>query len=137
MLIRWEEKFATGNALVDAQHRTLFDAVNAFDTAVQSGVAASQISKLLQFLDEYSQEHFACEEFLMLRAEFPRLPLHQQEHASLVSRVKFLKELRETDSSMVPVHGVASFLANWLENHILRWDMEFFDYIRDYPIDEP
>jgi hemerythrin len=38
---------------------------------------------------------------------------------------------------MVPVHGVASFLANWLENHILRWDMEFFDFIRDYPIDEP
>ena len=129
MLIQWSDRFVTGNAMVDQQHQALFAAINDFDDAVRAG-AAPEVSRALEFLSAYAQEHFASEESLMLKAGFPRLSLHVLEHSGLVQRVKFIQEIRATDPSQVPVEGVSRFMADWLVNHILGWDMELFEFLR-------
>jgi hemerythrin-like metal-binding protein len=133
MLIEWSDRFETGNALVDQQHQTLFAAINEFDDAVRTGRAAELVDKEMNFLASYAQEHFATEERLMMKANFPRLSLHALEHAGLTHRVSFIIEMRKNDPTQVPVDGVARFLADWLVSHILGWDMELFEFLRSNP----
>lgn len=135
MRIQWGGQFATGHTLVDHQHEALFDAINAFDEALEEGLAPQRMDEMLAFLERYAREHFVTEEFLMVRAEFPDRPLHRTEHERLLLRVKFIRELRDQDPSLVPPEGLGKFLGDWLTNHILTWDLALFRYLKDHPMD--
>jgi hemerythrin len=134
MQIEWSDALATGNSLVDHQHQGLISAINAFDEAMASGSGGERVDEMLAFLDRYVREHFSTEEFLMLRANFPELELHKAEHERLLLRVKFILELRTQDPSLVPVEGLAKFLGNWLQDHILVWDQALFTHIHAHPL---
>jgi len=135
MRIQWGEQFATGHSLVDHQHEALFDAINAFDEALVEGLAPQRMDEMLAFLERYAREHFVTEEFLMVRSEFPGRPLHRTEHERLLLRVKFIRELRDQDPSLVPPEGLGKFLGDWLTNHILTWDLALFKYLKEHPVD--
>lgn len=135
MRIEWNDRLATGNTLVDHQHQALFDAINSFDEAIEAGAAPEKVDELLAFLDRYTREHFTTEEYLMVRADFPAQAAHKAEHERLLHRVKFIRDLRGQDPSLVPVTGLAAFLGDWLQNHILVWDMALFDHLRDNPVE--
>jgi len=135
MQIQWNEKFATGNRLVDRQHQSLFEAVNAFDRALEDGMSPERMDETLDFLTRYVREHFSTEEFLMLSSSFPNLALHKGEHDRLLTRVKFIRDLRDQDPGLVPPEGLARFLGDWLQGHILGWDLAFFDYLREHPLE--
>lgn len=134
MQIQWTQKFATGNRLVDHQHQALFDAVNAFDRCLEEGMTPERMDETLAFLTRYAREHFSTEEFLMLRSGFPGLDLHKGEHDRLLTRVKFIHDLRSQDPGLVPPEGLARFLGDWLQGHILGWDLSFFDWLKDNPV---
>lgn len=136
MRIQWSDRFATGNLLVDHQHQALFASVNEFADALDAGASDTQVDHLLGFLERYVQEHFATEELLMVRSEFPALALHRSEHERLASRVRFIRDLRSQDPSQVPPEGVGNFLSEWLQNHILTWDQAFFRHLREHPLED-
>ena len=135
MRIQWSPRFATGNELVDHQHQELFGAINTFDEAVEAGAAPQRVDDLLAFLDRYTQEHFTTEEFLMVRTDFPNQDLHKTEHDRLLQRVTFIRNLRAQDPALVPPQGLAAFLGDWLQNHILIWDMDLFNHVREHPVE--
>jgi len=126
--IQWSDQFATGNHLVDHQHQALFRSINEFAEAVEAGAGPAQVDEMLEFLGRYVQEHFATEEFLMTRVEYPGLERHKGEHERLLQRVVFIKELRAQDPGLVPPEGMNKFLGSWLQNHILVWDQAFFEH---------
>lgn len=134
MLIEWCDRFVTGHQQVDHQHETLFLTFNEFDEASRGGAPRQRIEKLVRFLDAYTRNHFATEEALMIGVHYPGLELHLQEHSDLLTRVGFLSELCKGEGPAIPVEGLARLMADWLENHILRWDMAFFCYIEENPL---
>ena len=131
MLIEWSDRFATGHLQVDHQHETLFRTFNEFDEASRGALPRERIDGLIRFLEEYTRNHFATEEALMIRAHYPGHDLHRQEHSDLLTRVGFLSELRKVEEPIIPPEGLARFMADWLENHILRWDMAFFCFLEE------
>ena len=134
--IQWSDQFATGYHLVDHQHQGLFKAINEFADAVEAGAGPVQVDEMLEFLGRYVQEHFATEEFLMTRVEYPGLEVHKGEHERLLQRVTYIKELRAQDPGLVPPEGMNKFLGAWLQNHILMSDMELFTYMREHPVQD-
>lgn len=135
MQIQWSDRFTTGNSLVDHQHQALFEAVNAFDEAQEAHMTPARIDGMLAFLARYVAEHFATEEFLMVRCGFPGLPEHRAQHENLTSRVRYIRDLRAQDPALVPADGLSKFLGDWLMNHILHWDAQVFDYLREHPVE--
>ncbi|BDU71994.1 bacteriohemerythrin [Mesoterricola silvestris] len=135
MRIQWGEQFITGHGLVDHQHEALFAAINEFDLALEAGLAPQRMDEMLAFLERYAREHFVTEEFLMVRADYPSLALHKTEHERLLLRVKFIRELRDQDPSLVPPEGLGKFLGDWLTNHILTWDLAVFEYLKEHPVE--
>jgi hemerythrin len=135
MLMEWSPRFATGFALVDHQHQALFEAVNAFEP-LEGSLSPERIDELVAFLARYVAEHFATEEYLMVQAAFPDLEAHRVQHENLRRRVRYIQDLRAQDPALVPAEGLSRFAASWLEDHILRWDQTFFDFLREHPIEE-
>lgn len=119
--LKWESKYEVGVATVDAQHKTLFDHVNALFDAMQAGHGKDEIGRTLQFLATYTVDHFKTEEGLMQRASYPGYNDHKAIHDELTRQVVELQGKLAKGSQMLSL-PVMHFLRDWLTHHILEED---------------
>ena len=64
----------TGNALIDTEHKQLFDAVNSLMDACAQGKGRDKILSTAQFLERYVDKHFGDEEGLQTKSGYPAIP---------------------------------------------------------------
>jgi len=125
----WSSRFATGIPLVDAQHQSLFQAVNRLAESLREGNAASQVKESLDFLVGYTQEHFQTEERFMREMDYPGLAEHMGEHARLMEQVHDL-QMNHAEGRPVTL-DVAIFLADWLRDHIHGSDLAYVRFMKE------
>ena len=89
MEVKWEERFALGSHLIDNQHKRLIQNINNLSKAIELGRPSMEVVKILEYLDDYSQSHFAKEEELMRTYKYREYKFHKKEH------MKFKKDLQE------------------------------------------
>ena len=70
----------TGNSLIDAEHKQLFDAINDLMDACAQGVGREKIMSTTQFLNSYVNKHFGDEEKLQVQSKYPGYAAHKQFH---------------------------------------------------------
>ena len=119
----WDERFATGIALVDTQHQQLVEATNRLGgELLTGGISDDQLQTLFHRLAEYARHHFSDEERLMReRGIDPRhLDTHAAHHRQFVEQLLGL--WRSRASMAKPAETVHGFLAAWLTVHILGED---------------
>ena len=121
----WSDTYVTGIEDIDAQHKGLFEAINHLADCFHTGRAAEGALEALDFLAEYTKEHFETEEEFMRVMAYPRLSLHESEHTVLLTKVLNLQV--KLDEGFLITADVASFVADWLAHHINESDM---DYVR-------
>ena len=120
----WDQRFETGIAIVDSQHRHLVGVVNQLGQLLESGddLAGTALQALFHDLAQYAHRHFADEEKLMSEAAIDAR--HQQAHArhhrQFVEQVVGLWNARSTLAH--PAETLHGFLAAWLTVHILGED---------------
>ena len=61
----------TGNALIDSEHRQLFDMVNKLQEACAQGKGRAQIESSVKFLMDYVKKHFNDEDNLQKKYKYP------------------------------------------------------------------
>ncbi len=116
----WSDAYATGNWVIDTQHRHLFELANLLaDALVRGGEAAEQA---MAALDGHVREHFAEEEAFLAAIRAPSLARHRRVHASLALDVEAMR------FNLAARHpGVEDQLARWVEAslvpHMLTDDM--------------
>jgi hemerythrin len=119
--IKWDSKYAVGVAIIDAQHKTLFEHVNALFDAMQAGHGKEELGRTLAFLANYTVEHFKTEEELMRRTAYPGFLAHKGIHDDLTRQVIDLQGKLEKGSQMLSL-PVMHFLRDWLSHHISEED---------------
>jgi hemerythrin len=131
MILKWEDAlYATGIEEVDIQHQKLFEGVNGLLLActtiegTASKLAQEKTLETLDFLGQYTAEHFKCEEEYMERY---RSPLR---NANIAEHKKFLQQFTEMrnkiDKDGLPrqmIIRLEGFLCGWLTNHIMKIDV--------------
>lgn len=127
-VVAWDPGLETGLDVIDAQHRTLFEAVNALADAFKSGRASDKARESLDFLAKYSIEHFQTEERFMRFMDYPDLAAHRIEHGRLVSKLQLL-QVKQGKGYLVTAE-VAMFVADWLKHHIQEADMGYVRFTR-------
>ena len=70
----------TGNALIDSEHKQLFDAINKLMDACSQGKGRDNIESTVQFLLNYVSKHFSDEEQLQTKYKYPGYAAHKQFH---------------------------------------------------------
>jgi hemerythrin-like metal-binding protein len=126
----WGDSFVTDITFVDDQHQTLFDAINEFGDAIQGGKGFQEVDKTLQFLLQYTKEHFTDEEDYMRQHQYPQVAQHKAMHDTFVNKVIDLIE-RNKAGDVRAVFKASQMLVDWLQNHIKEVDLKgYVPYVK-------
>ncbi|MBK9796518.1 MAG: hemerythrin family protein [Holophagaceae bacterium] len=128
-IARWNRRYETGIEVIDAQHQSIFEALNRLAEAFRTGRASVLVDESLETLLAYTLAHFQTEETFMQEWGYPGLGPHQAEHAVLIVKVQELRE-RYAEGSPV-VMDVTIFFADLLQHHINQVDMAMVEFLRE------
>lgn len=107
------------------QHRHLSRLLHRLKHAVRAQDGACD---LLALLIEDTQQHFASEEHMMERAEYPQFEEHCQRHAKLLGHLESLRsECKTRNIALTP--AVADQLHNWFVDHELTSDADMLAFL--------
>lgn len=123
--MEWHDALNAGIAVLDEQHRALFDCVNRLQGAAVSGRQFLTIHEICQ-LRSYVRFHFATEEQLMRVHGFPRLHEHVSEHRQFAAKLYHLMMANTRHDNSAEM---IEFLTAWLADHVGRADMEYVPYV--------
>lgn len=82
------ESLATGNAVIDAEHRELLRAVNQLLEACSKGMGRSAMDGTIKFLNNYVNQHFLHEEQLQRQSGYSGLAAHKSFHEKYKQTLK-------------------------------------------------
>lgn len=128
--MEWTEALSLDIESIDTQHRKLVDLINELDTAISEGHGNEVLGKVLGGLLDYTKEHFAYEEQLLEKCNYPSFPSHKAEHDSLTEKVEFLSHIFEKGQSM-NTEQIMQFLKIWLQEHILDIDKRYVPFVKE------
>ncbi|MBZ5608078.1 MAG: bacteriohemerythrin [Acidobacteriia bacterium] len=126
----WKDEYSVGYAAIDSQHKRLFQLADELHAAMASGKGKDVISTTLANLINYTKVHFAAEEGLMKKYNYPEYPQHKQLHDQLTTKVvQFQKDFEASRTSMTV--QLMQFLKDWLTHHIGQTDKKIAAYLRE------
>jgi hemerythrin len=130
MAIEWDASLATGNGLIDTQHRELFARVNKLLAACSTGKGREAVVEMIGYLEDYAKRHFAAEEKEMRLIGYPDYEAHRQQHAEFNAK---LLELRQSVNGPGPgtylVILTNRILVDWLIHHVKKVDKALAVYL--------
>ena len=132
LAFNWNENLATGNTLIDTQHKQLFNAINELLKACKSGQGQTSIDSTMQFLIDYTGKHFGDEEKLQQSYNYPDYQNHKKIHDSFkLSIGELATKLKAEGPTALLVTKITSSTGDWLINHIHLQDKKVAAYIKE------
>ena len=126
--VEWKESYTVGVADLDNDHKRLIELINRFQTAYKYHTGEEFELQALNELVDYTRYHFEREEKMMEEAGYPDLEEHKEIHRNMIVKVgRFQKEYQQTGHEALD--GVASFLSEWLIDHINGTDKKYSPFL--------
>jgi hemerythrin len=127
-----DNSFLTGNELVDKQHRQLFDAINNLIETCHQGKGKDELSRSLDFLNDYTIKHFFDEEQIQKGSKYPDYENHKKLHENFKAVVRDLKvKMIMKGASDDLITEVQSKIGDWLVVHIKGQDLLWAKHIKE------
>jgi len=136
MSLEWTERLSVGNELLDLGIKNLIDMVNDIEKALKLADKSS-LSQTFKRMDNFACEHFECEKKIALAVSLP-FDTHMRAHQHMQ------RELHHIRQQLVAMDGVwsegaathfATFMENWVVDHVTREDMLMKPVLQSYPYD--
>ena len=124
----WIDSYSTGIAEIDQQHKKLIELINSLNDAMGAGQGKVILGKILGELISYCVSHFAVEERLFDKHDYPDATSHKEKHQSMTSKVLELQTQFEQGKAMMSIE-VMEFLQQWLDKHILGTDKQYVPFL--------
>jgi hemerythrin len=130
MLTEWWEDLATGNQLIDSQHKELFRRINLLLAACENQKGRDEVGNLLQFLKTYVKTHFHDEEDLQIRSNYPFFREHREEHDGFIRELMEIEaQFLQEGATLLVIVGAGKMALQWVENHIYQSDKKMSEFI--------
>ena len=120
----------TGNALIDTEHKQLFDAINALMDACSLGKGREKIMSTAQFLQSYVNKHFGDEEGLQVKSKYPNYPAHKQFHDGYKRQLDDTVQVLVAEGPTVKALGALNQIVGILVSHIRTEDKRLARHVR-------
>ena len=131
LALAWSENLATGNKLIDDQHKQLVKATNDLIDACKSGRGQAHLDTTMQFLIDYTRKHFRDEEKLQQLHHFPDYQNHRKLHETFKSSMDELaRKLKSEGPTATLTIKISSSIGDWLIHHILNEDKKVAAHIK-------
>ena len=108
MAVKWTPDLSVGVKHIDDQHKIMID-----------------------FLDEYTKQHFRDEEAYMEKIGYPEIEAQRKAHASFIENLTKLKsEYNESGGNILVIINANNMVVDWLSNHIRKMDKKIGEYAK-------
>jgi hemerythrin len=128
-MLEWSEKFATGHALMDTQHRMLIGYINRLEIHAQKpSLTPEDISlfmRAIEFLETYVLTHFREEEECMHRHKCPVQRDNKLAHGKFLAFFRAFKARLDAEGYRQElVQELHEACSSWIQEHIMRLDVQ-------------
>ena len=124
------EDLLTGNDMIDEQHEQLFGHINNLLRACGEGKGRVELGRAVQFLIDYTEEHFSAEERLQDKYKYPDRENHKRYHEAFKHAIRELADELERDGATVTLVGkINKSVGDWLVNHVKKQDVRVAAHI--------
>ena len=124
----WNDSYATGNKVIDAQHKALFESFDELNEAIVSGKGKDILAMIFLRLDKYSKLHFETEENYMRLCNYPDILIHIDEHKEFISQIEMYRSKYLGKDTTIPVE-IFKFMKDWIINHVRFTDRKYIEYL--------
>ena len=126
----WKEEYNTGVKFIDEQHRYFLNIIRDLQAYLEEGVCMDSASRIFFSLVHYAEHYLIQEEIYLKDYSYPSFKEHKNLHKEFIRRMiqfqaDYEKDVGETCRSML------AYLEGWFDNHILKYDKEAVDYLRE------
>jgi hemerythrin-like metal-binding protein len=129
MYIRWSDKLALGNPLIDTQHRMLMMLTRKLDIAIKTRQSHQTIQRVILEVKKFTEFHFVSEQNLMHEIGFPEVEAHSKLHTGLLIDLQL--ELSKMSHGAEYPEDMLYTLHEWLVTHIEQEDSKIAAYVKE------
>lgn len=123
-IVEWNKSYSVSVKDLDKEHMYLFDLINELNDAMLQGKSKVNLLKIIDALADYTVNHFAHEEKLFQKTNYPEYDEHKIAHETFVNKVKEFRGKVNSGEAMVSIE-IINFLKDWLINHIGIFDKKY------------
>ena len=135
MYVTFDDTLVTGNEMIDSQHKEWIDRINQLMKSCETDKEKQAAMKMLDYMADYADFHFAAEEKLQEEIGYPGFEEHKKKHEEFRRTVQELHEMLEEQEgpSDAFVKAVEENVMKWLTFHIQSFDRSVaeYKYMRD------
>jgi len=128
--VTWKDQYSVGIERLDADHKRLLNLINRLQMAADYYTGPGFVEESLDEVVDYTKNHFAREEELMEKYDYPDLEEHKRQHRKMVEKIDTLMEQFQQDPDRT-IQELVQFLKQWLVNHINGTDQQYSAFLRD------
>ena len=117
----WSDEFLLGNMVIDKQHKHLFAVASDLlkNYWNKEEVDKKALIPTINFLKEYTSNHFDYEEKLQIAAKYKGYEDHKKQHEHLLNQLLHHENaLMNSDFSKEEVDAFIATLITWLTYHV-------------------
>jgi len=130
-LFEWTERWSVGVDTIDAQHRELFAAINTL-LREEEKTASRDLAMVLDYLEDYVNNHFGLEEIYMRRLSYPGFPAHKGEHVAFINDFYDLRDEYDNNGHTPELADkMGCYMGGWLVNHIGKIDKALGAFLQE------
>jgi hemerythrin-like metal-binding protein len=126
--MKWSDRYATGIARIDEQHKMIFQFAGDFREALDEGRGESVYGALLKSLGLYIRTHFGFEEQCMEQFRCPVAALNKEAHAQFAESFAAFEARYATGGfDQADARALVDTIDTWLSGHICKIDVGLKD----------
>jgi diguanylate cyclase (GGDEF)-like protein/hemerythrin-like metal-binding protein/PAS domain S-box-containing protein len=118
----------TGVKIIDDQHRQMVQMVNDLNRLLEEGRDDAELKKLFAALLTFTANHFATEETLMERYDYPQVKAHKKQHMSLLHDLQQIAAEFNQGAELQLLQSIK----DWLLGHIQHTDKPLGAYLTSH-----
>ncbi|KIM00785.1 Chemotaxis regulator - transmits chemoreceptor signals to flagelllar motor components CheY [Paramagnetospirillum magnetotacticum MS-1] len=141
-MLKLTQDMMIGHPIIDADHKKLISIINQFLVTAKicetlegevDGQNEAAMHVTLKQLIAYTHEHFEREEKIQRECMYPYFEMHVREHRVLKTQLEemassyFIAKSRKVNRQSL--NEMSEFLRMWLFNHIMKFDMNYRDWV--------
>lgn len=119
------DKYKTGIALIDEEHRQLFEIIRKTNDAIHAELLHDKFDIIVNIINElraYTIMHFHDEEEYMEKIHYEGLAAQKFAHEAFVEKMKAINFDEVDENQQEYLEELVAYLLDWLSNHILKMD---------------
>lgn len=136
MIFTWSDELATGNRIIDAEHKQLFVAIDALNKACTDGFGDDGVDRALNFLINYTRTHFAHEERMQYNSRYPNREEHTRWHRECFENCLTAAEKIKTCDNVTALTIINLLIAS-LVTHIKSEDVLLAEHVKQFAKNHP